>query len=627
MTTITKSDMATLLANITTLNQVAAGTGLTTPGGVKTLRGVLSSLGYTVPVVYAGGIVNGVADGNKTVERAGITYAPVLSALPFTTSGTWVGGDDALYRTIAMDAAGVANAVDVQFVQKRYRYHSSAASSSHAAATAGFVIAGTFFDGACTKGSACLFVYEGTTTPSKAGNWPDADGAFYDADGKRFLADLPRFGAEVFGAVGDGVADDTPAIDSALAMSRVVYLTAGRTYKTSSTIGLLYRTLKSDGGIISEGIPVIQPTAAVTGCAIDLNSYGALEGVYVDGVHSTAGVEGVVVTGNITKIDFCTVTRFTTGVEVGEAVSTFCTGLRCIENGTGLRVRGLTGSFPTLTTFRDCQFFRNTGVGAHTERAHQLKFYNCLFEENGDEGLFMDCLDIITSVEVHGCFFEDNEAPYQLRMRTAGGADTVDHVSVKDCFFYGPAKAALFSRVVSITFEGNNIPAVAGTVLFEVNTFGVIRSQFDDVENGFIVIDSSSTVATDPLEGDFIPSIEGNAVAGAGTYPERSGWYSRVGRTVTITINLSWNTHTGSGTGIRVGNLPFVSSATQRGFALSGMVSNIALTAGSVFTGGLVRTSAIQADLFQAPAGGGPAALIPFDTAGVVRLTGTYVVD
>ena len=57
------------------------------------------------------------------------------------------------------------------------------------------------------------------------------------------------------------------------------------------------------------------------------------------------------------------------------------------------------------------------------------------------------------------------------------------------------------------------------------------------------------------------------------------------------------------------------------------MVSNIALTAGSVFTGGLVRTSAIQADLFQAPAGGGPAALIPFDTAGVVRLTGTYVVD
>ena len=62
-----------------------------------TLSGRLKKLGYEPPVVYAGGISFTSSDNVKTVDEGGIVYAPLPSALPFTTSGTWTGDDDARF--------------------------------------------------------------------------------------------------------------------------------------------------------------------------------------------------------------------------------------------------------------------------------------------------------------------------------------------------------------------------------------------------------------------------------------------------------------------------------------------------------------------------------------------------
>jgi len=428
-----------------------------------------------------------------------------------------------------------------------------------------------------------------------------------------------------FGAVGDGVADDTAAINAALAAARVVRMIPGDTYKISSTIDISGKTLISDAMIGLEA-PIIQPTAAVTSYAILTGSYTFLSGIFVDGTNASS-ITGIYVLGNLVKLVDTSVYKFATGVFIASSVSTWCTNLRLTENTVGMYMSGLTGSFPTLTSFRDCQFFRNTVYGAQVIRGNQTKFYNCLFEENGAEGLLVDALDVVPSMEVIGCFFEDNGATYQLTMSTAGGAETVDHIAVRDCFFFGGTKSAIFSRVFQLTFEGNHIPEVAATVLFEVNTSAVIRSQFLDVDNGYIVIDSVNTDVTDPTDYTFVPSIEGNVTAGVGTYSVQTGRYQQIGRMVTVTINLVWSTHTGAGTGIRIGALPVTSSATGYGSMLTGVAGNITLTAGNYFTGASVRTSAITADLFQAPTGGGAQVLIPFDTSGSVVLTGSYFVD
>jgi hypothetical protein len=65
-----------------------------------TVTGRLKKMGYAVPVDYASSIVFGVNDNVKTVDEGGIVYAPLPSALPFTTSGTFVGDDDARFFVI-----------------------------------------------------------------------------------------------------------------------------------------------------------------------------------------------------------------------------------------------------------------------------------------------------------------------------------------------------------------------------------------------------------------------------------------------------------------------------------------------------------------------------------------------
>ena len=59
-----------------------------------TVNGRLKKMGYTVPINYVGGITFTTLDSIKTIDESGSIYAPKPSALPFTTSGAFIGDDD-----------------------------------------------------------------------------------------------------------------------------------------------------------------------------------------------------------------------------------------------------------------------------------------------------------------------------------------------------------------------------------------------------------------------------------------------------------------------------------------------------------------------------------------------------
>ena len=67
---------------------------------IDTLQGRLKKLGYLPPVAYAAAIAFLVTDNVKTIDRNGVIYAPIPSALPFTTSGTWGGDDESKFFVI-----------------------------------------------------------------------------------------------------------------------------------------------------------------------------------------------------------------------------------------------------------------------------------------------------------------------------------------------------------------------------------------------------------------------------------------------------------------------------------------------------------------------------------------------
>ncbi len=57
--------------------------------------------------------------------------------------------------------------------------------------------------------------------------------------------------------------------------------------------------------------------------------------------------------------------------------------------------------------------------------------------------------------------------------------------------------------------------------------------------------------------GTFTPVIAGYASAGTGTYTSQSGFYTRMGNTVTFSFDVTWTSHTGTGA-ITILNMPFL---------------------------------------------------------------------
>jgi hypothetical protein len=140
------------------------------------------------------------------------------------------------------------------------------------------------------------------------------------------------------------------------------------------------------------------------------------------------------------------------------------------------------------------------------------------------------------------------------------------------------------------------------------------------------VASSDANTLDDYEEGTFTPTVVGSTAAGTGTYSNQTGYYTKVGRLVTVTVYLNWTAHTGTGD-LRFASLPFTasSSATNYNGISIAFVQNIALTAGNVLYGSLpLATSYVSA--LQGPTGGGSVAAVPMDTAGEIAFTATYFV-
>ena len=136
---------------------------------------------------------------------------------------------------------------------------------------------------------------------------------------------------------------------------------------------------------------------------------------------------------------------------------------------------------------------------------------------------------------------------------------------------------------------------------------------------------SDANTLDDYEEGTFTPTIIGNTIAGVGVYVNQVGTYTKIGNQVTVWVNIEWSSHTGTGTQMYIGGLPFSlrTSTGYNAYAALGYINNIALTAGN-FPLILAGSSDSFARFFQSPTGGGAATAVPMDTAGQVGFTLSY---
>jgi len=80
---------------------------------INTLQGQLKLLGYIPPIAYADSIAFLGTENTKTIERSGIVYAPLPSALPFTTSGTWSADDEDKFFTVQVGSTATVSGANV----------------------------------------------------------------------------------------------------------------------------------------------------------------------------------------------------------------------------------------------------------------------------------------------------------------------------------------------------------------------------------------------------------------------------------------------------------------------------------------------------------------------------------
>lgn len=123
-------------------------------------------------------------------------------------------------------------------------------------------------------------------------------------------------------------------------------------------------------------------------------------------------------------------------------------------------------------------------------------------------------------------------------------------------------------------------------------------------------------------ENAFTPTIVGTTTAGTGTYSTQSGAYTRIGRQVRVSGQVTWSAHTGTGN-IRLASLPFTMRAGS--FSVSApLVDSLTYTSGNnVVLYGVAGST--QAQLYQNVAGGS-FANVGMDTAATIYFDFTYEV-
>jgi hypothetical protein len=227
-----------------------------------------------------------------------------------------------------------------------------------------------------------------------------------------------------FGAVGDGVVDDTAAFAAALVLGKAVYAPAG-TYKATFTIpygGILY----GDGPAHT----IITPTAGSThaimldGTIVGGTQFCTVENLSIRNPNAVAscsglklyGVDVLDVNDNHTFSNLY-INGFDYGIEIlGRCIVSTFRDITTDTSNTGLYVASDAANYAfNANTFTNCRFINGQGYGVYISgyAGLGLTFTGCDFEQNnlnnvvGGAGIEIENAETVT---FQGCYWEANGA-------------------------------------------------------------------------------------------------------------------------------------------------------------------------------------------------------------------------
>ena len=157
------------------------------------------------------------------------------------------------------------------------------------------------------------------------------------------------------------------------------------------------------------------------------------------------------------------------------------------------------------------------------------------------------------------------------------------------------------SGASTVTFPtgSNTIATLGGTQTFTgTNTFNQNIVLANGIGISFAATsDGAGTMTSEILadyeEGTWTPTVVGSTAAGTATYVSRSGFYTKIGRLVTVQFQVGYQSHDGTGD-LRIGGLPYTSNSTSLNEAFGAILTN-----SLNWTGGTMLTIAVLANSSQ----------------------------
>ena len=135
---------------------------------------------------------------------------------------------------------------------------------------------------------------------------------------------------------------------------------------------------------------------------------------------------------------------------------------------------------------------------------------------------------------------------------------------------------------------------------------------------------SDANTLDDYEEGTFTATITGSATAGTASYTAQTGYYTKIGNTVAISLYIDWSSGTGTGI-LRISGLPFTSAASRYQSITIGQLENVTKTVSTTVAAQL-NPNQTFIQFIEIPSIGGSNAGLTYDAAGNIFVSGVYFV-